>query len=644
MYPNICPIRFTYQGKTVNGTDASRASSGVTLLSASEPTPLTRGCSTRTLRYRHACSGIEWQVREESYPAYGAVSWQADIIAAQDTDILSDVGYDLLLAGQGGHVLGNYGDAVGQYALYDLDLTAEDACFESMDGRPTHGGFPYFRVETNTQKAFAVLSWQGTWNARFTQTEEGVRMTAGQAGVHTRLKAGEVFRLPLLLLLPYDRDPINTWRRFFVDTQMAYVKGAPVSPMVGIFNGQCGGLNQENVTRAYETYLREGIRPDFWWFDAGWGTDGTGPHNPRDEWFHGVNFECDYSRFPDGMESFGRRLNQDGTELMLWFEPECVRTPPDMEAGFYAYHPDFDPAWFLGTYQYGWCGITLTARLVDLGNPAALAWLENKIFTCMDEAHATIYRQDFNIPPVTVFRAADTEDRRGMAENRYCRGYLTLLDDIAARYPGILMDSCASGGGRLDLETMRRMFPLHYSDHQDVYPADCETRIFMTRVVSRWFPYTKNFAGSSALTDRYARRAALAPLISPGFTFDELERADFATLRLLIDEWGAVNTAFPGDLYEIETPDRSAETVKAYQYMTREGDFGFAAVLFPASCPLTVYTLRLCGLDSDNLYTVTDLNEADTPLLTATGSALTEAGMDLTVTPRDSRLLVIRRG
>lgn len=634
-----CPITFRYQNQTTGGFGE-----GFTLLFATPYTSLSdRGCRTRTLRYRHSASLTEWEVCEAEYPAYGAHEWQVNIHATEDTDIFSDIGYHLLFEGQNGHIIGNHGDAVKQYALYDMDLTVEDACFESMDGRPTHVGFPYFRVETDVQKSFAVLSWQGTWTARFTRTEAGVCMTAGQAGVYTRLRKGEVFRMPLLLVMPYENDPVNTWRRFFVDTQMAYVKGGPVRPLLGIFNGQCGGLNQENVTRAYDTYLKNGIHPDFWWFDAGWGTDGTGPHNPRDEWFHGVNFECDYSRFPDGMDAFGRKLNANGTELMLWFEPECVRTPPDMEAGFYAYHPDFDPSWFLGTYQYGWCGITLTARLLDLGNPTARAWLEDKIFACMDEAHATIYRQDFNIPPVTVFHAADTADRRGMAENRYCQGYLTLLDDIATRYPGILMDSCASGGGRLDLETMRRMFPLHYSDHQDVYPADCETRVFMTQVVSRWFPYTKNFAGGTALTDRYARRAALAPLISPGFTFAELEGADFATLRLLIDEWRTINRAYMGDLYELEPPDRSAETVKAYQYVTREGDFGFAAVLSPADCLLTAYTLRPQGLDPDAVYTVTDLNGEGTTLQTAAGRVLMEGGIDLAITPRDSHLLVFRR-
>ena len=629
-----CPITFRYRNQTVRGFGSE-----FTLLSAEAYTPLSpRGRRTRALRYRHEASRTEWTVHEADYPAYQAHEWQVDIRAVEDTDIFSDMGYDLPFAGGNGHIIGNLGDAEGLYALYDRALSDGEAVFENRDGRSTHGVFPYFRVETDALRTFAVLSWQGRWFSRFTQTEDGVRMLCGQACVYTRLHKGEVFRIPLLLVMPYEEFPENTWRRFFTDCQMAWVKGAPIRPMLGIFNGQCSGLTAEGVSRAYERYRENRVYPDFWWFDAGWGTDGTGPHNARDEWYHGVNFECDYSRFTDGLGAFGRRLRDDGVELMLWFEPECVRTPPEQEEGFYRYHPDFDPAWFLGTYRYEWCGITLTARLLNLGDPACRRWLADRICTCLDEAHASIYRQDFNIPPASVFQNADAEDRRGMAENLYCQGYLAFLDDIAARYPGMLMDSCASGGGRLDLETMRRMFPLHYSDHQDVYPADCETRIYMTRVVSRWFPYVKNFVGAVSLADRYARRAALAPMLVPAFSFAELETADFGALHTLISEWQAVNPAYMGDVYDLEPPDRRDDTIKAYMHVTREKELGFAVVLSPDECGTKRYTLRPQGLAADLVYSVADWNGDGKVVLTDLGGALMENGIEIEVSPRDSYL------
>ena len=95
-------------------------------------------------------------------------------------------------------------------------------------------------------------------------------------------------------------------------------------------------------------------------------------------------------------------------------------------------------------------------------------------------------------------------------------------------------------------------------------------------------------------------------------------------------------------MYDLEIPDRSAETVKGYQYMTREGDFGFAMVLVPAACPVTDYILRLRGLDPAARYVVSDLNEGGRNVVTADGRTLMEKGISLEVQARDSYLFTVK--
>lgn len=152
------------------------------------------------------------------------------------------------------------------------------------------------------------------------------------------------------------------------------------------------------MRRVKETYDAHGIDYDFWWFDAGWGTDGTGPHSKSGWWYHGVNFEMNFEAFPDGLEWLGKALKREGRDFMLWFEPEVVRTPPEHLEEFFKAHPQFKREWFLGTFQKEWCGIILTAQLMDLGNAECLKWLEERIFEVMDRAEANIFRIDFNIP------------------------------------------------------------------------------------------------------------------------------------------------------------------------------------------------------------------------------------------------------
>lgn len=55
------------------------------------------------------------------------------------------------------------------------------------------------------------------------------------------------------------------------------------------------------------------------------------------------------------------------------------------------------------------------------------------------------------------------------------------------------MDSCASGGGRNDLETLRLMLPLHYTDYQDIAPEDTNSFIYCSRYFTGGFPYFKGW-------------------------------------------------------------------------------------------------------------------------------------------------------
>ena len=76
-----------------------------------------------------------------------------------------------------------------------------------------------------------------------------------------------------------------------------------------------------------------------------------------------------------------------------------------------------------------------------------------------------IYREDFNISPLDFWHIQDPDERKGATENHYLQGHLAFWDELLNRHPSLIIDSCASGGRRNDLETMRRSVPLHYSDY-----------------------------------------------------------------------------------------------------------------------------------------------------------------------------------
>jgi alpha-galactosidase len=92
-----------------------------------------------------------------------------------------------------------------------------------------------------------------------------------------------------------------------------------------------------------------------------------------------------------------------------------------------------------------------------------------------------------------------------MTENGYVRGHLALWDELRRRNPGLRIDSCASGGRRDDLESMRRAVPLLRSDFQ--FPemkGVVEGNQGHTYGLSSWLP----FQGTGCyLYDSYSARS-----------------------------------------------------------------------------------------------------------------------------------------
>lgn len=99
---------------------------------------------------------------------------------------------------------------------------------------------------------------------------------------------------------------------------------------------------------------------------------------------------------------------------------------------------------------------------------------------CLPQAYElTVLRFDYNIDPLAAWAALDNASiaaagglpRTGLAEARGFEGLYTLWDSLLASHRGLLIDTCASGGRRIDLEILERSFALWFSDYSFTVPA-----------------------------------------------------------------------------------------------------------------------------------------------------------------------------
>jgi len=533
------------------------------------------------LSARHTASGAEFRVFFTHWEQRDGFSLKAEIIAEKRTEIFSDVMWEYSFAFPNAHLYGNYGDkASGSeigYQPFEFALAEGKVRQENTGGRPTHSYFPYYRVGSAERGRMVVLSWQGRWFAELEQSGEEVIFRGGQAGLESYLEAGEVLSIPLMQVLLYNGDPVNTWRRFFIDCLMSRPGGRLPEAKVSAYNGSCTGLNEQVLRRIKGWYDKNGIDYDVWWCDAGWGADGTSDRSDSGLWIYGANLEVNRAAFPDGLAWLGRELKRENRELMLWFEAEVVRTPEARMEQFYNYYKEFKPKWFLGNDGKDWMGLWLEWRLMDLGNPELLAFVRQRIFDVMDTAGVTIFRIDFNIDPAPLWDKNDAEGRRGMTENKYCRGYLTLMRDIKKRY-GCFMDSCASGGGRNDLETACMMNPLQYSDYVDNRPDDGDGFVFMQMNLWQWLPYTRNALNAGEFGDDYLMRAKFSPMVTLAIAEDRLDGEDPQRIKEITALWRRVFKYMYGEFYPLLGAKSEKDANKGYELYCPDKKEGVAVV------------------------------------------------------------------
>lgn len=622
------PLSFTYDGTPYTGFGADFCET------ARESRDNGRGGTATVITMTHTSSGAEFRLETAVYPGYSAWDYTLYITnkSGARTGVFSDINaVDLHVRGSDPAVKGISGDCgKDMYSPYEQKLRrGRDFVRESVSGRPTHGVFPYFKLEYGEGGSFVCIGWSGTWRAQAQAEDGGARFTGGQRGLATYLEPGETIRTPLIAILNYDtRDDIrnaNLWRRWFIDCNMRRVDGELMPPMFTDWT-MSQGTSTDRIVRKIRGYENHGVPLDCYWMDAGWYTNASGQ---TVEWTQTGTLAIDESRFPDHFKDISAELKRTGGKLLLWFEPEVVRVDKQQ---FLDNIPDFKEEWMLGTALPGtW----LEGQLLDLGNEDCRAWIANRIHTILRDADIAVYRQDFNVDPAPVWQQHDSEGRTGFCENQYVMGYLALWDGIIEAFPSIWIDSCASGGGRNDLETMRRSVPLQISDYWDgglgdpSYDGYDERQATMLTVM-QWFPYIKYwiFGDDSVGSLTYRARTCFTqcfPLSVNTMSKD----TDWELVRKLVDEWRMVSSYCYDDFYPLTPWDNSTTAWRAYEYFDPDKNSGAAQVFRPSESKEDTKTIRLMGVKPDAVYHVYDTDGTfDT---TVTGQELLETGLTLTL-------------
>lgn len=657
--PSLIPVSFSLDGDDYRGF-------GSFALTGSEESTAKNGVVTRRLTFA-IDKNLTAEVLLAYCPEFGELEYTVFFsnTGEERSRVLHDVRtVDLTVCGDDPVLDGIMGDHVNKYRPYRHALVSDPVEFTSLRGRPTHEVFPYYDLEYGDGGVLMALGWAGSWSAKFTTsvTADGTltRYTAvSGVGFEAFLLPGETVRTALAVFLPYrgrnTDDASNLWRRWFVKYNMprADASGAPIMPFTtaclagdtGLPNSD-GSISERDFTwrRSLDRIYAEKVPLDFRWFDAGWYLDPRGESVPSDWWGTVGTWELDREKWRgDSFCESVEYAHRHGTKTLVWFEPERVTDPENLEKNF-GYKKEWGVA----------CGNVTTN---NLGNEECLAWTAGRIIKFMRENHVDLYREDNNSNPFVCWQNADAHEeeihgapRRGITENHAVVGHYRLWDSIIdyCRQNGgcTFVDSCAAGGGRNDIESMRRGVPLLRSDSDRTTTA---LRLSMTTAFNKWIPFcgasskesTRELA-PGCISDIYVFRASYLPALNLSIQWTQKPDVDYDRVRGSIAEWRSVAEYLMKDMYVL-TPwhsenDRTGWTATAW--FDPERGSGVLLAFRMEDCPDGECTVRLPFAVSGKKYTLANADSGTEE--TADGSVLS-AGYTLRLgAPRTSMLIRIK--
>jgi alpha-galactosidase len=569
--------------------------------------------------YSDPKTGLEARCRAVEYRDFPTVEWTVYFknSGQEDSPVLSEIcALDTHWQREGGSewVLHHQvGTLVAPSDFKPLTTRLEPNHVErlgSQGGRPCAGVWPYFNLEWGPegmkQGAIIAVGWPGQWTATFTRDREaGLRVTAGQGLTHLRLKPGEEIRTPLMVLQFWRGDWLraqNLWRRWMVAWNIPRPGGKLPAPLLTPCSshqfGEMIHANEQNQMEFIDRYQEEGFAIDYWWMDAGWYVNRSG-------WPNTGTWLVDSNRFPHGLRAITDHGHAHGVKSIVWFEPERVTGG--------TWLAEKHPEWLL------------KGTLLDLGNPQARQWLTDHIDHLLSEQGIDLYRQDYNIDPLEFWRSADAPDRQGITENHYVTGYLAYWDELRRRRPGMLIDSCASGGHRNDLETMRRSVPFLRSDYIfDPLANQCHSY-----GLAFWLPYNGTGTGPRQFSLYELRSNMSCPKQTP--CWDLRERGlPYAVLRKAVREWRSYADDYLGDFYPLTPYSLEREAWMAWQFDQPEKRKGVVQAFRRDASIYETARVKLHGLEPRARYRVTDL-DATGPAKEYSGEELMSRGLALSI-------------
>lgn len=317
-----------------------------------------------------------------------------------------------------------------------------------------------------------------------------------------------------------------------------------------------------------------------------------------DGWFKGRNsatsslgdWYVDEHKYPDGMHPLVKHIHSNGMTFGLWFEPEMVSPDSDL----FRSHPEWilgDISQTLGRAQY----------VLDISINEVQEYLFERIDSILNEYPIEYIKWDHN----RVLPYPDASQTRAL---------YSLLDRIRESHSGLEIETCSSGGGRIDYGILEHTQRVWLSDSNDALE-----RLRIQHEALLWLPIhvTGSHVGpkvchTSGRELPMSFRAWVSAQRHMGFEMDpkELSSEDKVILKS-VTQWWKKNREWMMSANILRLPCIDKTVIAEIQVNLQGDHFVVFAGQSSASELSSSVPLVLAGLDSKSMYNISVHNKKE---------------------------------
>lgn len=316
----------------------------------------------------------------------------------------------------------------------------------STRGASSHIHNPFFAIceKTTTESQGEVYGFSLIYSGNFVgQIEvDTYHVSRIQMGINPyhfswKLDKGEEFSSPEVIMT-YAENGLNemsqSFHRFFqkhLIRQTWATKERPV--LINNWEATYFDFDENKILSLAQEAANLGI--ELFVLDDGWFGHRDNDASSLGDW------RVDQRKLPKGIDNLSQKIHEMGLKFGLWFEPEMIST----DTSLYKAHPE----WVVGHPQKN-ISHGRNQYVLDFSQVEVVDCIFDQMDALLSTSQIDYVKWDMNRYISEAYSSSLGKDRQGEFFHRYILGVYALYEKIVDKYPNLIIESCAGGGGRFD--------------------------------------------------------------------------------------------------------------------------------------------------------------------------------------------------